>query len=78
MITTKIIEKVSALTKIPVEEFTPDTELYNSTVISSLRLLELMSFIEEEYSIIINPQELIEANFKDINTLSEFISKKCR
>lgn len=76
LIINNIIEKVSSLTKTPKNEFKPDTELYNSTVISSLNLLELMSFIEQQYNIVIRPEELIEDNFKDIKTLSEFIEKK--
>lgn len=73
-----LISNVSQIAKIPQREITMDMELYNSKLISSLALLELMSFIEREYNIIIRPEELIADNFKDLATLKKFIEMKLK
>ena len=78
MIATDILEKISTLSKIPKKELGLDTELYNSTVISSLSLLALMSYVEQKYSIVIRPEELYEDNFKDVKTLAGFIEQKVK
>lgn len=76
MIINEIIEKVSELSKIPKHELDQDTELYNSTTISSLSLLALMAHVEKKYSITISPDELFDVNFKDIKSLASFINQK--
>jgi acyl carrier protein len=45
-------------------------------IIDSTGILELVSFIEEKYSISIDDEELIPDNFDSLNKLSTFISKK--
>lgn len=72
----EIIRYISIKSKIPTRELSEDTGIYNSGIISSLNLLELMSHIEKKYNIIINPEELREENFKDTHTLSKFIQSK--
>ncbi len=76
MVVNEIIEKVSELSKIPRQELSQSTELYNSSTLSSLSLLALMAFVEKRYAIAISPEELFEDNFKDIKSLAEFIGKK--
>ncbi|MGA1870061.1 MAG: acyl carrier protein [bacterium] len=71
-----LISNVSRIAKIPQGEITMDMEVYNSKLISSLALLELMSFIEKEYNIVIKSEELIADNFRDLATLKQFIEKK--
>jgi len=45
-------------------------------IIDSTGILELVSFIEEKYSISIDDEELIPDNFDSLNKLSTFVSKK--
>jgi acyl carrier protein len=71
-----IIGYIAKLGKIPQEDLDPQVKIYNSGIISSLKLLELMTYIEKHYGIVIKPEELIEANFKDIGTIIHFIESK--
>lgn len=72
----KLIDCLSTLSKVPTNEFNDDTEIYSSGILSSLKLLELMSSIEREYKIIVKPEELIEENFKNVEVLTSFIESK--
>ena len=45
-------------------------------IIDSTGILELVSFVEEKYSISIDDEELIPDNFDSLNKLSFFITKK--
>jgi acyl carrier protein len=45
-------------------------------IIDSTGILELISFIEEKYSISIDDEELIPDNFDSLNKLSTFVSNK--
>ncbi len=67
---------IAKIGKIPREEISLQLKIYNSGIISSLKLLELMAYIEKQYSLVIKPEELIEANFKDIGTIINFIRDK--
>ncbi|HEX3044787.1 MAG TPA: acyl carrier protein [Bacillota bacterium] len=73
-----LIGYIAKLGKIPREDLDPQVKIYNSGIISSLKLLELMTYIEKQYHIVIKPEELIEANFKDIGTIIHFIGSKIK
>ena len=73
-----IVDFIAEKSKIPKKELTPDTEIYDSNVISSLSLLELISLIETKYSIAIEAEDLIEDNFKNISTVVEYVGRKLR
>lgn len=45
-------------------------------IIDSTGILELVSFVEEKYSISIDDEELIPDNFDSLNKLSSFVLKK--
>jgi acyl carrier protein len=45
-------------------------------IIDSTGILELVSFIEEKYSISIDDEELLPDNFDSLNKLSTFVLKK--
>lgn len=53
------------------EKFTADTELFNSGIVDSFGLLELIMFIEEEFSIKIESYEIVES---DSNTIRKIIN----
>jgi acyl carrier protein len=72
----EIMDKVAELAKVPKSELSPKTELYNSTTISSLSLLALMTHIEKRYAITMAPEELFEENFRDIQSLAAFVERK--
>lgn len=72
----RLIDYVSNLSKVPKDEISCETELYNSSIISSLNLLEMISYIEKEFNIVVRPEDMIELNFKDIKTLAGFIQSR--
>ena len=67
---------ISEKSKVPRRELTPDTEIYDSKIISSLAMLELIAQIENQFSIVVLPEELTEDNFFDIQTIINFINQK--
>ena len=76
MIESEIINEIANLTRIKKEELDVSTKLYNSNIVSSLQMLDLISRIEEKFKIVIRPEELYEENFKDVSALSNLIRNK--
>lgn len=69
-----LIAFISKAGKIPIEEINNSMEIYNSGIVSSLVVLELMTYIEKQYQVVIRPEKLVEDNFKDIKTISNFVA----
>lgn len=67
---------ISEKSKVPRRELAPDTEIYDSRIISSLAMLELIEHIEHRFSIVVLPEELTEDNFRDIQTIIDFVHQK--
>ncbi|MBN1698968.1 MAG: acyl carrier protein [Spirochaetales bacterium] len=63
---------------LPEKDIDDRLPIYNSGIVSSLRLLEMMTFIEKAFGIVIRPEELIEDNFRDVGTIAGFIQSKTR
>jgi acyl carrier protein len=53
-----------------------DDSLIDSGIIDSLSLLRLMSFIEKQFNIQIDDQEVVGDNFQTINVMKSFIEGK--
>lgn len=68
-----IISFVAKAGKIPEKELDGTTEIYGSGIVSSLVIIEMISFIERRYNVIIAPEKMIEDNFKDIRTIAGFV-----
>lgn len=68
-----IISFVAKAGKIPEHELDGTTEIYGSGIVSSLVIIEMISFIERRYNVIIAPEKMIEDNFKDIQTIAGFV-----
>jgi len=71
-----IVDFISVRSKIPKKELTADLEVYDSNIISSLSLLELVTLIENQYAIVIEPEDLTEDNFKYIGTIVDYVDGK--
>lgn len=67
---------ISEKSRIPRRELALDTEIYDARIISSLAMLELITLIENHFSIVVLPEELTEDNFYDIQTIIDFIHQK--
>ena len=74
----KLITNIAKITKIPEKEVTMDLKLYSSNMVSSLSILEIMSFVEKEYKIVILPEDLIDENFGNLRKLKDLIERKIK
>lgn len=53
-----------------------DDNIFESGLVNSLFAMQLVTFIENQYDISINNDELSLDNFKDINSIVAFVEKK--
>jgi acyl carrier protein len=53
-----------------------DTALLEKGILDSLGILDVVSFLESEFSITINDEELVPENFQNLDTLSAFVGNK--
>ena len=53
-----------------------DDNIFETGLVNSLFALQLVSFIEQEFDISIENEELDIQDFKDINSIASLISKK--
>jgi acyl carrier protein len=53
-----------------------DTALLEKGILDSLGILDVVSFLETEFAIVVNDEELVPENFQTIGTLSAFVLKK--
>lgn len=60
----------------PDAEFDDDDSLLDSGIIDSTGVLELVSFLEEEFGIEVKDEELIPDNLDSLNKLAAYIERK--
>lgn len=53
-----------------------DTALFEKGIIDSTGVLELVSFIEENYNVTINDDDLIQDNFSSLVAINQFLKSK--
>jgi acyl carrier protein len=53
-----------------------DTLLLEKGILDSLGILDVVSFLETEFSMVVNDEELVPENFQTLGTLSAFVLKK--
>ncbi len=68
-----LLEKFPLARKAKVER---ETALLEKGILDSLGILDIVSFLESEFSITINDEELVPENFQSLETLSAFIGNK--
>lgn len=54
----------------------PDDNLLLSGLIDSHGVMRLVKFIEDQFAITVNPGEVTLKNFKTVNAMTSFISRK--
>lgn len=74
----KLLELIAVAAKLPIDEIDQDMDIFESNMISSLGLLELVAQMEKEFQIVILPEELIHENFNTVNAIRKFISSKIK
>jgi acyl carrier protein len=60
------------------QEIKSETNLLEKGIIDSTGVVELVSFLEETYNIIIEDDELISDNFSTLNSISTFLDTKIK
>ena len=58
------------------ERIDPDTSFLESGIIDSTGILELITFVENTYSISVDENELVPENLDSLNNLERFILQK--
>lgn len=56
----------------------PDENLLSQGIIDSMGILKLVSFMENEFAIKINNDDIVPENFQDLNSLTGFVEKKLK
>ena len=55
-----------------------DTDpLLETGILDSLGILEVVTFIEHEFHIILNDDDLVSENFHSMESIVEFVKKRC-
>ena len=58
------------------EDFTEETSLVNSGIIDSMGIVELVTYIAENFDLVIEDDQITTENFESINNILKFISEK--
>lgn len=53
-----------------------DESLVSSGILDSLALLRIISFLEEEFGVTVNDDEVVPENFETINVIKTFIENR--
>lgn len=72
----KLRNFISETTFTDIEKIKDNTLLFEEGIFDSLGFLSLISFLNEEFGVEVENQELNEENFESINAVVEFISRK--
>jgi acyl carrier protein len=72
-IQTFLLEKFPLARKAGIEK---DTALLEKGVLDSLGILDVVSFLEREFSILISDEDLVPENFQSLSTISAFVQNK--
>ena len=57
-------------------DLTDDYQLLEKEVVDSLGIFKIISFLENEYDIIVEDDDLVPENFNTIGSISELVSAK--
>ena len=58
------------------EKIKDDTLIFKEGYFDSMGFMVLISFLEEEFGIKTNDNDLLEENFESINAISDFVTRK--
>ncbi len=57
-------------------ELDPDESLISSGIVDSLALLRLIAFIEEQFGVVIEDEEVVSDNFETLNVMKGLVESK--
>jgi acyl carrier protein len=56
----------------------PETNLFNAGVLDSMEVMEMIHFLETEFKIEIEPEEIAEENFRTVAAIAALVEAKLR
>lgn len=57
-------------------KLTDNTDLFKKSIMDSTGILELIAFLEANYNISIEDNEMVQENFSSINAINKYLSTK--
>ena len=72
----KVKEFILKTSYVSDEHLSNDTLIFAQGIMDSMGFISIISFIEEDFLITANDNELLESNFESINAISDFIFRK--
>lgn len=58
------------------DKIDPDTQLVRKGVIDSVELMQVVVFLEATYGIIVDDSDVVPKNFRSLQTMADFVSRK--
>jgi acyl carrier protein len=58
------------------EDLDGDTDLLGSGILDSLGMVQLIAFVEKEFEIKVEPEDMVIENFMNINCVCNYVSSK--
>lgn len=57
-------------------QFNMETDLFEKRILDSTGVIELVSFIEQNFNLVVEDEELVLDNFSSLNSIESFLVKK--
>lgn len=73
---TKIIDYIISATLSDNNNLTSDTLIFETGLLDSMGLLFLIEFLQEEFKVEVNDEELLPENFESVNSIMKFLEVK--
>ncbi|WP_280189858.1 acyl carrier protein [Delftia sp. PS-11] len=54
----------------------PDVDLFSTGMVNSLFAMQMVLFVEREFGLVVDNEDLDYENFKSINAICEFVNRK--
>lgn len=58
------------------KELQPEDDLFTSGILDSLGILQLVLFIEEQFSVQVPDEDVVFENFHSLNAISEYLERR--
>jgi acyl carrier protein len=74
----KVRQFIQETSYVSEDQLSNDSLIFVQGVMDSMGFISIIDFIEENFSVTANDDELIESNFESINAISDFILRKMK
>jgi acyl carrier protein len=72
----KVRQFIQETSYVDKDQISNDSLIFVQGIMDSMGFISIIDFIEENFSVTANDNELIESNFESINAISDFIIRK--